>query len=213
MGKLTDYAEPTFKGPIAVTGVATGKPYEVYWHAVGCWTWRQADGPQRGYGPGLGRSTSHHRTPDAATADLQVTDQIAAAGGEPLSRAEYEAACARHGLAPWPDGPTREGRAVDSYAVAYMECNYPDYSVPEVIADRLARRRLRAIEADRAASPPPTDQELARIDLVEQAVRLEERAQDAEDNDRLKGPTGAWALQAKAREIRERVAAQDKVGG
>lgn len=118
----------------------------------------------------------------------------------PLARGEYEAACAVMSV------PVMSDADVDADGVKFGDFDYPHYDPDYIVQMHLARLRQRAVEVEKAA-PAPTQAELDLVSLVEEAAGLEERAQEAEDREILSGPKGAWALQAKAREVRAKIAA------
>jgi hypothetical protein len=60
----------------------------------------------------------------------------------PLSRAQYEAACAENGLDPLTD------HTCQGYAVLYGDFGFPEYPATKVVAMRLARLRMQSIEAE-----------------------------------------------------------------
>lgn len=70
----------------------------------------------------------------------------------PLSRADYETACATLGVEALPDESETRGLACDCYGVRYGRFEFPHYTPNYIVQMHLALRRLQGIEAEREAA-------------------------------------------------------------
>ncbi len=115
------------------------------------WTYNYLTDDGLRYGPSTGFLCNRHATPELAIERIEQEERIRVATDVPatLSRTEYERACERADLAPMSD------RECDSYGVHYGVYALPEYPVETIIRMDLANRRLRGIEAERAARPAP----------------------------------------------------------
>lgn len=143
-----------------VVGPATGVGYELVHHtSAWCGTvteailWRSTTA--KGTRLGVSLDAVRGLDLDGVRALLGRVDRIIAAEGgsgcPPLSRADYEAACARFGVTPRPD----EGvDGVDSYAVRYGDfSSATEAGTLASIDQRLAWRRRAAVEDEAKALP------------------------------------------------------------
>jgi len=130
---------------------STGTVYEITkkcWPAASAepfWTWVD----ENGFGPSVSYASNRHATVEAVIEAVEREERYRQATAVPaqLDRAAYEAACERAGVAALSDAEC------DGYAVHYGQFSWPEYPEEVVIRMDLAKRRLRGIEAERAARP------------------------------------------------------------
>lgn len=93
--------------------------------------------------PTICYDSNQHRTAALAAYAAQEDDWRSAASGDPLSRDAYEAECARLKV------PARPDSECDSYGVRYGDFEGFGYPIETCVEMKLARRRMKTLDADR----------------------------------------------------------------
>lgn len=121
---------------------------------------RNTDTPDAWIEAGLARMEEATRALACLDERYAAAEQVVARAreyGHPLSRAEYETACARCAVAPLSDNECL------GYGVRYLNFSFPEYPAERVVQMMLAHRRMQFIDLEAETEQKPRDNRAAAV--------------------------------------------------